>query len=168
MAIGFELFLENLRQAGFFNLFLPWLLILSVSYGILKKTEALGEENSVIAIASVAISFLGVGGILSVVPAEFFAQFFALISVLLVVVLGIVIILGLAGIDIADLGEMKWFKIGAVLTVIGVVVVLAFSILPTSLSEAVDLDSDMISTVIMLIVIGAAIRFVTKGDGNGD
>lgn len=168
MAVGFELLLQNLDKAGAFDLFLPWLLLLAVSYGILKKTEALGDENSVIAIASVAISFLGVGGIMSVVPAEFFTQFFALISVLLVVVLGIVIILGLAGIDIADLGETKWFNIGAVLTVIGIVVVLAFAILPTSLPEAADLDSELVSTVIMLVVIGAAIQFVTRSNGNGE
>lgn len=168
MAIGFELLLQNLDAAGVFDLFLPWLLILAVSYGILKKTEALGDEDSVIAIASVAISFLGVAGIFSVVPAEFFAQFFALISVLLVVVLGIVIVLGLFGVDISDLGESNWFRVGTVLTVIGIVVVLAFSLLPISLSQSSLLDSDMVSTVIMLIVVGAAIYFVTQGNGNGE
>jgi len=46
--------------------------------------------------------------------------------------------------------------------------VLAFAILPTSLSQSVNLDSEMVSTVIMLVVIGAAIQFVTKSNGNGD
>jgi hypothetical protein len=123
MAIGFELLVENLRNIDFFNFFLPWALILAITYGILQKSKILGESNAVNSVASIALSFLFLGGLLMVLPSDFFPKFFAIFGVVISAILFILLVSGFLGANVQEIigknDAAKWifFIIVAVATI---------------------------------------------------
>ncbi len=136
--IGLEVLIENLRNIGFYNFFLPWILILSIVYGILMKTDVFGDNKSVNAIISLAISFIFIGGMYTFVPHNFFAIFFSRFAIVIVALLALAILLGFFGIKIGELGgdsKFKWI-IFSILSAIIVAMVVLYSF-----SVSIDLGS---------------------------
>lgn len=99
---AFATIVEVMAGMNMFQLFFPWLLVLSISYGALKQSGVLGEDETVVGVASLAIAFFTIGGAYFFIPAGFFTHFFAAIAFTVFAVIGLVIILGVAGIDMTE------------------------------------------------------------------
>lgn len=57
MVNPFALFLERLKEFGFFNFLLPWLIFTAVFYALLKKSKLFGESTLINGTIALAISF---------------------------------------------------------------------------------------------------------------
>ena len=170
--IGFELIIENLRNIGFYNFFLPWILVLSIVYGILVKTEVFGDNKSVNAIVSIAISFIFLGGLYAFIPHNFFAIFFSRFAILIVVLLAIAILLGFFGIKMNELGgnaKFKWIIfaiISAVLIVMTILHTFSISVGFGGIGRFFSSEG-FLNAIYILIMIGVmvlVIWLITKGD----
>ncbi len=118
---GFELLFQNLQNVGFFEIGLPVIFFMAVFYGLLEKTGVLSDDEAVNGTAAIALALLTTLGILTVIPFSFFPQFFAALSVLVVLVLGVLLLMGMAGLDVSEgLGEdqQKYAVIGVVILLI--------------------------------------------------
>lgn len=112
--VGFPLLIENMKELNM-GLFLVWLLVLAITYGILNRTEAFGEDKSVNAVISIATAFLATFGIFSVIPIQFFSTALGYASVAFVVLLIFIVIVGMVGLtpsDIIDKLEVNYVIIG--------------------------------------------------------
>lgn len=128
MAFGFDILIENLSNIGFYNFFLPFLLILALTYGILKTINFSGGDTGVIAVISIAVAFLTLGGLYFFVRPDFFPLLFSSLSIYLIAIFGIILILGLLGVKIENLSEQNWFKALALIVAIMLVLATLFSI----------------------------------------
>lgn len=153
---GFELLFENLHNIGFFEFFLPVILFLAIYYGLLMKTQAIGDDEAVVGAASIALSFATTFGLWMVVPASFFQQFFALVATVLIAVLSVALIAGMTGLNISD-EEQRWIQ----LSVLGagvLIIVLALPGLTGSLLNVevgeLTLSGDVYNFILMLALIG--------------
>ncbi|MFB6076844.1 MAG: hypothetical protein ABEK12_01795 [Candidatus Nanohaloarchaea archaeon] len=104
---GFELLFDNLQQVGFFEFVLPLILFMAIFYGVIRKTGILGDDEGVQGVAAIALAFMTTFGIYVFVPFSFFPQFFGALSVLIVLILGVMILAGMAGFDLSEEVEGK-------------------------------------------------------------
>lgn len=172
MAVGFDLLVENLQNINFFNTFLPWVLIFTIAYGILTKTEILGDNKSVIAVASIAISFIFLGGLFLVVPHNFFPIFFAILGVIISVLFAVLIVAGFLGASIQDFFKdvkgAKWIIfIFLIIFFLGIALSI-FGQLEPAIKTASDIFSNenFLNFLLTLILIGIFVlvaRFAIKG-----
>ncbi|MDY6778130.1 MAG: hypothetical protein SVU32_05665 [Candidatus Nanohaloarchaea archaeon] len=93
--------IENLRQVGFFRYFLPFLLMLAVTYGALNKIE-LFDDESVHGAISVVVALMTIVGVQQFVPRQYFSMFFGGLTLAILALLGLVMLLGMMGIDVQD------------------------------------------------------------------
>lgn len=145
MASVFSQLLQNLSSVGFFDLFLPFLLILAVTYGVLQRIE-LFEDDSVDATVSIVVALMSMFSMLTFVDAAFFTQFFGAVTLLVAVVLGYIIVLGLMGVDINDVATLDddQKKKTAIFAAIGIAVVLGGVL---QYANVVDVYGSLMSTV---------------------
>lgn len=161
---GFEMLFQNLQAIGFFEFALPILFFMAVFYGLLQKTETISDDDAVNGTAAVALAFLTTLGIYTVIPFSFFPQFFAALSVLVVLVLGAAILMGMVGVDIG--GELESDR-AQLLAVVGVILLLVIVVPPllgniglgVSLTEQ---HANFILTLATIAVIGYIIRSFGK------
>ena len=109
----------TMEEAGF-NVFLPWLLIFSVSYGLLNKYEPISEEAQVNGVVSLSFAFLSVIGVSSFAPAGMWTHFASAIAFGIFGILSLMILFAVAGYDLSEAGDswtLPWIFAG----VIGVV-----------------------------------------------
>lgn len=155
---GFELLFQNLQTIGFFEIGLPVLFFMAIYYGLLDKTGTISEDEAVNGTAAISLAFLTTLGILTVIPFSFFPQFFAALSVIVVVVLGLLLLMGMVGLDVSEgIGEDQQKH-----AVLGVVVIL-FLIGPPILKEVglgIEISRDyanFLLTLATIAVIGIVI-----------
>src|SRR3989338_8465001 len=55
----FSYAIETLASFGFYDFFLPWVLLLAVTYGVLQKKQYISDQVAVNGTIAVAVSFLG-------------------------------------------------------------------------------------------------------------
>lgn len=109
-----------MTETDIINLFFPWLLLLAFTFGSLQKYEFF-EDEAVTAAVSISSSFLAIAGIYFFMPENLFANFGAIIAFAAFAVLGIMIVMAVAGINISDMDEdLERIPLGAGLTVIGI------------------------------------------------
>lgn len=167
---GFALLFDNLEAVDAFEIFLPLLLFLAIYFGLLKKTEAIGDDDAVIGVASIAMSFITVFGVLMFVPANFFPQFFGVSALVLIAVLSAILILGMTGFEFGAEGNRY-----AQLTALGVGVLVIVMAVPSVVGELfqVDLGSVAITSEVWgwlttLALIGVMLYSVKYLAGNGE
>lgn len=90
------------------NLFLPWLLILSVSYGILDKYNVLSDDPQVNGTIAISFAFISVLGVNQFAPTGMWSQFAANIAFGVFGILSLVILMAVAGYDVSDLAGDRW------------------------------------------------------------
>ncbi len=165
---GFRLLIENLQAVDAFEVFLPVLLFLAIYFGLLKKTEAIGDDDAVIGVASIALSFLTVFGVLMFVPQSFFPQFFGLVSIVLIAILSAVMAMGLTGFEFGPEGN-RWAQFAA----LGVGLVVLFVGAPTVVGQvfefevlsSVTVTEDAwawMTTLALVGVMGATVWYLAK------
>lgn len=154
---GFELLFENLDSIGFFDFVLPLLLFMAVFFGILRKTEVIGDDEAVQGVASISLAFLTTFGIYIFIPASFLPQFFGALSVIIVLILGLLILAGMMGYEVGGGMEERSQNL-----VIAGVVFLVLMFLPVAFNMS-DFNyqlSDQYSTFILTIVMIVGIVYV--------
>jgi len=165
---GFRLLIENLQQVDAFQVFLPILLFLAIYYGLLKKTEAVGDDDAVIGVASIALSFITVFGVLTFVPENFFPQFFGLVSIVLIAILSTVLAIGLVGFEFGPEGN-RWAQLAALGVGVMVVVVAAptvvASVFQIEVFSGITITQDVwawLTTLALVGVMGATVLYLSK------
>ncbi|MDY6776722.1 MAG: hypothetical protein SVQ76_01290 [Candidatus Nanohaloarchaea archaeon] len=159
---GFQLLFENLRTIGFFQFALPFMLFLAVFYGLLRKTGVIGDDEAVQGVAAISLALITTFGIYVFVPATFLPQFFGALSVLVVLILGLMILAGLAGFDVGgevDAKSQRYAVVGVVF-----ITLIAF---PAVFSMA-DFDfqiSSGYSTFLLTVIMLFGIVYVLRGMG---
>lgn len=154
---GFELLFENLDSIGFFDFVLPLLLFMAVFFGILRKTEVIGDDEAVQGVASISLAFLTTFGIYIFIPASFLPQFFGALSVIIVLILGLLILAGMMGYEVGGGMEERSQNL-----VIAGVVFLVLMFLPVAFNMS-DFNyqlSEQYSTFILTIVMIVGIVYV--------
>jgi hypothetical protein len=104
---AFATIVEVMADMNMFQLFFPWLLILSISYGALKQSNVLGDDETVIGVAALAIAFFTIGGAYLFIPAGLFTHFFSAMAFVVFAVIGFVVIAGVAGVDMSQYSEFE-------------------------------------------------------------
>lgn len=101
----FGTLLGNLEHLGFFQFLLPFLLVLAIVYGVLRFALPETLDKSAAALISIVIAFftMNYSGEVGFQFADFLTTYFGATSIVLAGILGIVIILGLAGIKVVDI-----------------------------------------------------------------
>jgi hypothetical protein len=128
---AFATIVEVMAEMDVFQLFFPWLLILSISYGILQKSEVIGDDSTVNGVAALSLAFFTIGGSYFFVPAGTFTRFASGLAFLVFAIIGLVVMLGVAGIDLSEYTEIEG-NLPALVAIIGFIIIffgtLAFSL----------------------------------------
>ncbi|MEX0920833.1 MAG: hypothetical protein WDZ62_01060 [Candidatus Pacearchaeota archaeon] len=115
--IGF--FLSRLEQLGFFSYVLPFLLIFSLTFGILTRAKIFKENKPINAVLALTVSLLALQ--FNFVPV-FFSEIFPRLGVGLAVILVALILLGLFIPEDEDNKYVGWlFIIGALIVFVVVI-----------------------------------------------
>lgn len=167
----FQDLIYNLETVGFFQYFLPFVLVIAVFYGLLRKFEIF-EDQAVDATVSIVAAFLAMFGLAAVVPASTFSQFFGVLVVIIMVLLGYDILLGMIGIDISDITNpeegadsrrIAWASgIGVVLVVVVVTVFYGWG---GRYMMRVLLSEDALSVYLILGMLGVIYSITSEGGG---
>ncbi len=157
--------MQTLRQIGFFDFFLPFILFFAIIYAALDKTQVFGADkkdvNAVIALVIALIAsttswvLKGVAG---------FLPWVGFIS--LVVVAFLMLAAMVYGGDVGELFKSAWVKIGGLLFVVialglGLYYGLGFDKFTSGMS--ISLSNEDVAAVIMLIVGIVAFAVIVKG-----
>ncbi len=156
MASPFDSLVLMLKDIGFFGYFLPWLLTFAVIYGLLVKSKVLGEDQKIIGVVSLAISFFVIG-FGSIVLGEFFASLFGMGIVVLSVILVMVLFVAMAGGDVSKLAENK--QVIALLVGVGIVVIIALMS-----SFGLVVSEEWLTLLAVLVMLGIAFAFITSNN----
>ncbi|MEA3342729.1 MAG: hypothetical protein U9Q92_01050 [archaeon] len=158
-----EIMLGNMNRLDFFELLLPWILFLAIIFAILKKSEVFGEEISVNATIAAVVSFF----IINYTPVgmtlgTFFTTLFGIAAVIITGLLVGILFLGMAGIKPDELlGKANKTAIAVLL---GFLALIAF--ISVGGMSFFNIDSDLVITLFMLLIMLFAIMFIAKGDGD--
>ncbi len=95
-----------LAEMDIIQLFFPWLLILAVTYGVLEKYNVFSEDAQVNGVIALAVAFVSIGGVLLYLPAGILTNFAAALTFSVFGLLGLMILLAVAGYDVGEaMGE---------------------------------------------------------------
>lgn len=162
---GFELLIQNLQEVGFFEFFLPILLFTAIYYGLLRKTEILGDDETVDGAAAVMMALLTTFAIYIIVPFQLFIQFFGVLSVLLLVILGLLIVMGMFGVEFGggegmDSRTTRLAIVGVILLVVILIPPLVSVMTGGNLQILGQQHVSFILTIAMIGVIGYVLRHI--------
>jgi len=160
MVNPFEVLVSNLNEVGFFGFLLPWVFVFAVTFGILVKSKAFGEDQRISAVVAVVLGFfvVGFGGPFL---AEFFVTIFGVAAMVIAGILIVVLFMGMAGIGLDKISNNK----AAVAFFVGIAIIIFFIALG---GLFVDIDQDTAAIILIMIVLVAAIAFLTGVNGKKD
>lgn len=163
---AFQNIVNGMMQMDVFHLFFPWLLVLALTYGALNKADFF-DDASVNGVTAIAISFMAIGGISLFVPRGLFTNFAAVLAFSLFAILGFIILLAVAGIDIDEYAS----EFEGNLAAIGALIFIIVGIIGTIITQ-VDLQltapsgglfDEVILPVLILVFLFLVVA-VTAGD----
>lgn len=105
--MAFEVIVETMVEMTVFQLFFPWLVVLAVTYGALTKYEFISEDESVNGVLALGIAFMAVGGSFLFIPEGLLSHVVAALTFTIFAVIGLMIVLAIAGYDLSQLTEEK-------------------------------------------------------------
>ena len=159
MANPFEIMVMNLRELGFFGFLFPWVLMFSLTFGLLLKSKALGEDKRVMGVVSMVVAFfvIGFGG-----PAlgNFLTNVFGLSTIVLAGILITILFVAMSGYDVTKFADNKMIAIIGI--AIGLVI---FFIALASIGVKVNLNDPLLSTLFVIVVLGVAVWFIAGSNG---
>ena len=175
--VYFQDFFANLESWGFLDVVLPFILVFTIVFAALQKTKILGEGkknyNVVVALVMGAgIIFPHVTGsyqdLIGFDPVVVINQSLPQVSIILVAIIMLLLILGVFGneVDFAGTSLSGWVVIVA-LVAVGLIFGSATGWFVLTDWLAFLNDSEIQSLVIMILVSGVIIWFVTKEDKPG-
>ncbi len=167
-----EEFIRNLDQWGITDIFLPFLLIFVVVYAILQKTNILGEDKKKLNVMMGVII-----GLLVVIPhvmntypkgwdiVEIINEAIPSVSFVLIAVIMLLILLGIFGSDATAFGK----RLGGWITILATAIILIIFGAAAGWWTSWDwfedtFGQDVISLVVILLIFGIIISFITGGE----
>ncbi|MEM4267692.1 MAG: hypothetical protein QXK37_02580 [Candidatus Woesearchaeota archaeon] len=169
-------FFQNMENLGFVDALLPFLLIFTVVFAVLQKTNILGagKKNFNVVIAAVIALLVVIPHVTGTYPPEkdivaIMNNALPQVSIVLVAIVMALLIIGILG------GEARWM--GGSLS--GWIAILAFLIIVyifggsagwwEDLGYSLGLwDADTIAIVIIILVFAIVIWYITKSDSDAD
>ena len=160
---AFEIIVQTMAEMGF-RLFLPWLLVLSVTYGLLEKYQVVSDETQVNGSVALAMAFLSMIGIQQYAPAGIFANFAAAVTFGLFGLLGFMVLVAMAGYDIekyADGGTPRYFAV-TIFVVSFITVVVTYVDISNIINQSQNVFEDIILPILVLIFFLLVVQQTTK------
>lgn len=171
-AVGFRSVFQVLDKLGVFDIFLPFLLIFAIIFGILERTEVFGKERRDInAVVALCIAFIAIAAAWVANAIRVFSEFTGVASIVIVCFLMLNTLI--AG-EQAQLP--KWLKYGAM---VGVVVLILYVIGELSgypLLSQIYIErgeifgipiGEIVALAVFLIIFIAAIAIIIREKGEG-
>lgn len=169
----FETIVETMIEMSLFELFFPWLLTLAVTFGVLDKYDYF-EEESVNAVVALAVSFIAIGGAHLFLPASLFPHFAAAIAFGAFGLIGLLILMALAGYDLNDMDSdgplaKMVLPIGLVVLAGVIFVQFQFSFITDLLQlfQGESFDEVVMPILTMLFLLGI-VGAITQGAGDSE
>ena len=178
--MGFDIFIGNLNNLGFFDFLLPFLLFMAIVYGILSKYEPFrkpgegGEPTVAInGVISVVMSFF----IINYTPIGFyFTELFALMATVVAGILVLTIIIGMFGVDLRSVfvdekNKLRETQATILFALAGLISIAIFLYAASNylgfglFGRGVSIDQDTIFTYIVLIGMGGVVYGIIKSGG---
>ncbi len=158
---AFATIVEVMAGMDVFQLFFPWLLILGLSYGILEQYEFVSDDSSVNGVIALSFAFFTIGGAYIFLPAGTFTQLAALMAFGLFGILGLVVLMGVAGYDIESIGEdgtsiPVLAAVAVAIVAFAVVLMSSFNIGGLSLTSA-NFFEDVVMPILVLVFMGGIV-----------
>ena len=146
--------LDNLAKLGFYDFFMPFLLILAVVFGVLQNRKMISDEVSVNAVIAIAVSFLATYTLRGI----FFTRLFGMAGMIMAAGVVLIIFLAMMGIKPEDVFSGAGSK--SIGMVVGVLIVLM--IFFYALGSAVRISEESIVTIIFLVIVFVAVYFMAR------
>ncbi len=155
-------FFQNLNELGFYNFLLPWLFTFAIVYGLLIKANLFGDANKKVSGALAFVIAFFVTGLAGPAMAAFFISIFGGASIFLAGILVIILFLAMVGWTPPGKGGSGWKVALIILVVIGVIL---FLVATGSFVTGVALNDTTIAAIFVIVIIGIAMWFITKEEG---
>ena len=173
MASTFENFFRSLEQFGFVDVLLPFLLVFTIIFAILDKTKIMGEgkRNMNVSIALIFALIVVIPHVTGNFPAgydpvQIINAALPSVSLIVVAVISLMILIGVFAHDRIMLGLTApgWVGLFSIVTLV-FIFGSAAGLWQTGVLNWLDniFGSDVLAIVIMLLVFGIIIAFVTGG-----
>ncbi len=156
---AFDVIVQVMTEMGF-RLFLPWLLVLAVTYGLLEKYQVISDETQVNGSIALAMAFLTILGVNQYAPAGIFTNFAAAVSFGLFGLLGFMVLVAITGYDLenyASGGTPRYFAV-TIFVVSFVAVVVSYVDIGTIVGQGANAFQDVILPILILIFFILIVR----------
>ncbi|HJO01856.1 MAG TPA: hypothetical protein QF458_02965 [Candidatus Woesearchaeota archaeon] len=171
--LAFESFMQSLERVGFVDVLLPFLLIFTIIFAVLEKTHILGEgkRNMNVGIAVIFALLVVIPHVTGNFPAGYdpvaiINAALPSISLVIVAVIALMILIGVFAHDRILLGMTApgWVGLFSVVTLV-FIFGSAAGWWTTGIIDWLDqvFGSDIVAILIMILVFGIIIAFVTGG-----
>lgn len=104
---AFEAIAQTMADMGVFSFFFPWLLTLAISYGILDQYEVISDDDTVNGVVSLSIAFFVIGAAYTTLGTGIFLEFAAALAFGLFAVIGLIVLIGTAGVDLSEYDQIE-------------------------------------------------------------
>lgn len=160
--------LEYMSETDLIHLFFPWLLTLSITYGVLDKYDIF-EDPSVDGMVSLSVSFLAMGGIYFFAPEALFVNFGAALAFASFVALGFMIVMAVAGIELEEMTDTeKSLPLIGGLSILGISLLiiggaaLGLPELLSGIEVPQEAPQEVLSPVLIMVFILAAVYLTSR------
>lgn len=160
---AFEIIIQTMTDMGF-RLFLPWLLVLSITYGLLEKHQVISDETQVNGSIALAMAFFTILGVNQFAPAGLFTNLAAAIAFGLFGLLGLMILIAVTGYDMSifqEKGMPRYFAY-TIFIVSFVTVVVTYVDIGNVVGEGANAFNEVILPILILIFFILLVRETTK------
>ena len=144
-----------MSQTDIIHLFFPWLLLLAFTFGMLQKYEFF-EDEAVTGAIALSSSFLAIAGVYFFLPENLFANFGGILAFAAFGVLGFLIVMAIAGIDISEMeGRIGKIPLAVGLGILGIgLLAIAAGAFPVEeVVREVNIDANLVDDVLMPIIL---------------
>ena len=150
--------IENMQQLGFYDFLLPWLLFLSILYVVLLNAPFLQDrevdkKRVSLLIAAVLAFFIVNFPVNGLSFGAYLTELFGATGIYIAAGLVLMIMLGLFGVNISDLGPKKYVGWAILL---GVIILFLYGGV-----AGVTVESEIVSVLLVLAVLIAAMYFIS-------
>ncbi|MFB6213307.1 MAG: hypothetical protein ABEJ07_01970 [Candidatus Nanohaloarchaea archaeon] len=166
---AFAKIVEAMAGMDVFRLFFPWLLVLSITYGVMEKYSVFSEDSQVNGVIALSVAFFSIGGAYYFLPQGILTSFAAGLTFSIFGLLGFLILMAVAGVDVSEeMGKNELPAVAAiVLVLLSFLGAFAFTADISALTSGVgnvfdDIVMPILVLVFLIIVIGAV------ADSGGD
>ena len=162
----FEQVVQLMAEMGLFQLFFPWLLVLAVTYGVVQQYEIFGDDPAVNGTVALAVAFIAIGGAYLFLPDQILTHFAASITFLVFAVIGLMILMAVAGIDLDEVAEggdaIYWIIFS--LIIIAMILALSATVDLGSISADRDIFDEIVMPILVLVFLIIIVALTVTGD----